>query len=202
MDNEKKKYFLLCFLLLVCCMTGFLKCDDKDEKLIRPAVEVSDNGSVQKDILIKVYVSGAVMRPGVYDIPPNSRAEVAVKAAGGLLPNADPEKFNPAKKLKDGMQINVPVRKREACLKKRGEQAENITAAQMNNNIVSKVRTVNINTASMQELESIPGVGPAMAARIINERNKSPFRAVEELTRVKGIGTVKLEKMRPHITVE
>ena len=141
---------------------------------------------------IKVYVSGAVARPGVYTLPAAARVADAVAAAGGLTESADEARINLAQPLQDGAHVHVPARG-EATPKEgstaRGAAKGGTGEAQF---------PVNVNTASAEDLEAIPGIGPAMAARIIANR---PYGAVDDLLRVKGIGPATLEKIRPYVIV-
>ena len=130
---------------------------------------------------IFVYVAGAVHRPNVYQLPEDSRVYEAIEAAGGLLPDAVPEQLNLAAPLVDGQKIWVP------------DQEDPTQAAPGGNAPLP----FDLNTASIDELQQIPGVGPKLAAAIIEERNRNgPFRGPEDLTRVNGIGSKTAERIR------
>ncbi len=135
---------------------------------------------------LTVYVSGAVARPGVYTLPPGSRVRDAIEAAGGFTEEADPDHVNLAQPLADGEHIRVPTRKSEA--QRGGQRTPTPTVA----------FPVDINTAPAAALEAIPGIGPAIAERIIANR---PYGSVDDLLRVRGIGPATLEKIRPYVTV-
>ena len=138
--------------------------------------------------------------PGIYDIPMGSRAYNAVEAAGGMTNDADADRVNLAKTLKDGDHVNVPFMKQGRAKGSITSKASNpLQAALVTDS--SKNSSVNINTASQSELDSLPGIGPAMAKRIIAEREKAPFTSVDDLLRVKGIGNAKLGKLRSRIRV-
>ncbi len=142
---------------------------------------------------LMVYVSGAVARPDVYALPPGSRAKQAIEAAGGFLPDADEARVNLAQPLHDGQQIYVP---------RVGEAPPPVAASGSVTSGAGQSGLVNINTASQAELESLPGIGPALAQRIIEHRQThGPFAQVEDLKDVQGIGDATLERLRPYITV-
>ena len=142
---------------------------------------------------LRVYVSGAVTKPGVYRLPPDSLVVDAIQRAGGARPDADLIAINLAHPLQDGEQIYVP-RKGEALT------PAPITRSQtgIEASATTEPTPIDINTASQEALESLPGIGPTMARRIIQGR---PYASVEDLLRVKGIGEARLEKLRPYITV-
>lgn len=129
---------------------------------------------------IKVYVTGAVVSPGVYTLPPDSRVEDAVVAAGGFMPDAAKEQVNLASLLWDGAQIHVP-------------HTES-----------TRVRSgrININTASAEELETLPGIGPTTAQKIVEYRlQHGPFRTIQDIQNVPGIGPATFAKIQDYITV-
>ncbi len=141
---------------------------------------------------IEVYITGAVARPGVYSLPPDARVEDAVSAAGGLTGEADAAAINLAQPLRDGDHVHIPAQGEEAVTvsDRVPRAAEEGAEVQF---------PVDVNTAPAEALEAIPGIGPAMAARIIEGR---PYGAVDDLLRVRGIGPTTLEKIRPYVTVE
>lgn len=201
MGNKAKKLLMLCVLLLGCVLTSlWTYASDKDNggDKVNQLIAVSQaEKERQQSRPMKIYVSGAVLMPGIYDVAMGARAYDAVEAAGGMTNEADADRVNLAKKLKDGDHVNVPYVKQA---RKRGNAAtksqKTTNAAVTNNNI-----GVNVNTASLSELESLPGIGPAMAKRIIAEREKAPFASVDDLLRVKGIGKAKLAKLRSRVRV-
>lgn len=145
---------------------------------------------------LTVYVSGAVKQPGVYQLPAGSRVVDAVAAAGGMTDEAVPEAVNQAAPLQDGVQVHVPSREEVSA------GAPVVSQARGPSSTAGAGGLVNINTAGPDELEALPGIGPTLAARIVEDRMANgPFTTVEELTRVKGIGNKLLERLRPYITV-
>lgn len=155
---------------------------------------------------IAVYVSGAVNKPGVVTLPAGSRAVDAVNACGGVLPTADPDKINMAQELKDGEQLRVPERAQVATASgATGAAATGTATAGSASGATSASPAgglVNINTASEQELDTLPGIGPAMAKRIIEYRTtEGGFKKLEDIKNIKGIGDAKYNKLKDKICI-
>ena len=147
---------------------------------------------------IVVYVAGAVNRPGVVQLAEGARAKDAVDACGGFLPTADTNGVNLAQKLKDGMQVTVPEKSPQGT----AVQGAAVQGAQAGAAKPLPDGMVNINTADEKELDKLPGIGPAMAKRIVEYRTENgAFQAPEEIKRVKGIGDAKYEKMKDKIAL-
>ena len=146
---------------------------------------------------LRVYVSGAVQAPGVYRLPPESLVTDAIDAAGGALEDADLVAINLAHPLSDGEQIYVPTRE-ERIGPPPTIRTEPAAISGNNTTRTTPAYPIDLNTATQEELESLPGIGPAMAQRIIEGR---PYSSVDDLLRVKGIGEAKLEKIRSYVTV-
>lgn len=228
--NAKYKKIIFLLLLLAGCAATSLLSSDKEE--LAPAASFSSAGvqsagdkrsGKAQGKTIRVQVSGAVLEPGIYDLPADSRAEAAIAAAGGLTENADTERVNMVRKLRDGMLLKVPALKagggKKPTQRAAGAGASGKKSAAGNAaNAYGKNATdkrgaskasaqgsagrVRINSASASELQSLPGVGPALAQRIIAERSRGRFASAEDLLRVSGIGKAKLEKMRAYVEVD
>jgi competence protein ComEA len=150
--------------------------------------------------LLAVYVSGAVKKPGVYRLPEGSRADDAVRAAGSFTDSADRVRVNLAAKLRDEQQIYVPAvgetNPPVAPLFGGGGDGGGVGAAPAGDG------KVNINTATVAELDPLPRIGPATAQRIIDYRTTNgPFASIEDLQNVKGIGAATFADLQPLITV-
>jgi competence protein ComEA len=140
---------------------------------------------------IFVYISGAVHKPGVFKASGNARVFDIVAMAGGLTDEADRAKTNLAQSIKDGMHIHVvdklPVSNEHSA-----------TTGTTKTKVGNKV---NINHADKSELDTLPGVGPALAERIIEYRQTNgSFTSIDELKNVPGVGSSKFEKMKEKIT--
>jgi competence protein ComEA len=151
---------------------------------------------------ISVHVIGAVPRPGLYEFPENARVQDAIDAAGGLLAEADENALNLAALLEDGQQLDIPYQAGSAPSEfdsGSGDlpSSDNGTAGDEQNN-----ELVNINTATIEELDSLPGIGPTTAQKIIDYRAENgPFSVIEDIMNVSGIGPATFEDIRDLITV-
>ncbi|GIV05508.1 MAG: hypothetical protein KatS3mg016_1083 [Fimbriimonadales bacterium] len=154
---------------------------------------------------LAVHVAGAVKQPGVYHLSPNSRVEDAIRQAGGATANADLDVLNLAETLTDGQKIYVP-RKGEAPPPTVVANAPHSTtqANLRSAKSTSAVRfPLDLNTATAEQLEAIPGIGPVLAQRIVDyRRTNGRFQSVDELLEVQGIGQKRLETMRPYVVVK
>ena len=140
-----------------------------------------------------VHVAGAVQRSGVYRLTVGSRVIDAVEAAGGATDEAELDALNLAEPLVDGRKVWVP---------KQGE-VQPMTAAGILNSAAAGVSggKVNINTADLRELETLPRIGPALAQRIIDYRTANgPFQIIEDIKKVSGIGEKIFEGLKDYIT--
>jgi competence protein ComEA len=136
---------------------------------------------------LRVYVSGAVAHPDVYRLPSGAIVKDALAAAGGTLPGVDLSRINLAQQLFDQQQIHVPMI---------GETP----LPQQPLRFSSEQGCVDVNVATLEELNSLPGIGPAYAQRIIEYRTThGPFQDIEDLAQVKGIGPATLEKIRDRV---
>lgn len=150
---------------------------------------------------IVVHVAGAVKNPGVVRIPRGSRVDDAVRAAGGFSSQADPDSVNLAQLLEDGVQVYVPRRGESVVVEGRVGAVESSPAPARARSEGSTGR-ININTATAEQLESLPGIGPVTARAIVEYRRQNGgFHSVEELLEVRGIGEKRLEQIRPFVTV-
>jgi competence protein ComEA len=163
---------------------------------------------------VVVYVAGEVRRPGVYALPPDARAEAALARAGGAKPDADLVAVNLAAPLADGMEIAVPKigetrgpERRTAGPRKRrahvpgghGRRRRDAPAAAAGD---PSLGSVDLNVAGESDLEALPGIGPALAARIIAYRDENgPFASIDELADVSGITPGLQEAIAPYVVV-
>lgn len=152
---------------------------------------------------VRVYVTGAVQKPlAIYELPYGSRVEAAITAAGGFTEDADRVAVNMAQLLRDGDQVHVPtimtVRVEITATRPPDPTAENTTEAITMPDataIGTASAQVKINSATAAELETLPGVGPVLAADIISYREKNgPFKTMDDLDKVPGIGPATIAK--------
>lgn len=214
MENTHKKIIMLAVLLSGCALTSLWSSfgGSSEEQSFLPQLNSSSRQEQKKEKTIRVYVSGAVLEPGLYDVPAESRAEAAINAAGGMTAAADSTRVNLARKLKDGNQVNVPQLKSSSAKGKStttasgeksvtGKRTKKSSSAAAGQASIQGAR-VRLNSASVSELQSLPGIGPALAQRIVAERSKGRFTSVEDLQRVPGIGRAKLNRLRELVEVD
>lgn len=150
---------------------------------------------------LRVYISGEVRQPDVYILPPGSIIKDAISAAGGATSKANLDVVNQAQELKDQQHIHIPA------------HSDNLPTPPVVEGGVSQIKPVlqttpsptkvNINSASLQALELLPGIGPAIAQRIIDYRSEyGAFATPEDIMRVKGIGQGTFDKLKDMIVVE
>ncbi len=139
---------------------------------------------------IVVQVAGAVTRPSVYALPRGARVQQAIDAAGGPLASADTQRVNLAAPLEDGQKVDIPFLAAAAPAPSAGAGAQSPTTP------------LNLNTATAEELDRLPGIGPVLAKKIVDYRQKSgPFQSVDDLHAVPGIGPKRIEQIRSSVTV-
>ena len=139
---------------------------------------------------IVVDVVGAIRKPGVYDFPQGARVIDAVRAAGGFVSGAEQQAINLARPLVDGEQIVVP---------KKGEAAPPAAGGASAQQPGGKV---NINSATESDFENLPGIGPVLAQKIVDYRTQhGPFRSIQDLMKVTGIGQKKFDSLQAYVTV-
>ena len=149
--------------------------------------------STTQETVIFVDIKGEVKNPGVYQMKVGDRVKDALEAAGGLTEEADSQKVNLAKRLEDQMVIVVP---------KVGEEAEEIPAGETRKE-ATKDGKVNINTATVEELKTLKGVGEKKAEAIIEYRKKNgSFQTKEDLMKVRGIGKKLFESFQERIVTQ
>jgi competence protein ComEA len=146
---------------------------------------------------LRVYVSGAVAHPDVYELPYDSIVKHAIEAAGGSTGEADLDRINLARRVHDEEQIYVP-RKGEESLPVSPPSGPALPSPSSQGG-----GKVNINTATAEELSTLPGIGPTKAQSIIDYRTTNgPFQSIEDINKVRGIGEATFEKLKDKITVQ
>lgn len=192
-EGAKKRVLFIAVLAVIIiggsCYAYWQK-NSVPESIVTPAnVPASTDKSLRQGELT-VYISGAVMQPGVIKVQTGTRIIDVINTAGGLAQGADVGKLNLAQAVKDGMHIQVPGGK---------------LAIQNTPNAVSVQAVsgkVNINTADKKELDSLPGIGPTIAQRIIDYRQANgPFKELDHIKNVSGISDSKYSKLKDKITI-
>ena len=157
--------------------------------------EEQDTGQVS-ETEIYVHVCGSVKKPGVYRLHSGARTQEAVDAAGGFSEKANQTAWNLAEVLQDGMQIYIPSKDEAKEALKEEQSSGKVSSASQRED------TVNINTASKEELVALPGIGESRAAAIIAYREeKGSFTSIEEVKNVAGIGDGIFNRIKDLITV-
>ena len=215
--NNKKKIVITAITLLIigflCYYFFIYKDNDKEEIILSNVSELSNEevSSSNKDIVVDI--KGFVNKPGVYSFSllENARINDLIIKAGGLMKEADTSTINLSKKLEDEMTIIIYSKgevtnyiKTQNELKQKLEMCE----IKLKNNACIKVQDkkesngkININEASLDELMTLNGVGEAKAKAIIEYREKSKFKSIEEIKNVEGIGENLFINIKENITV-
>lgn len=195
-----KRYLLIAGVLLVITLffvsQFFIKeqsiAQPNDMKLATPeeSVEVPEK---PKKVKIFVDIKGAVLHPGLYEVLPETRVANLIKLAGGLTEQADAKKINLAQQLQDEMVVYVPIIGEEPVV----QENETKTAQETDSS------KINLNKATLEELQKIPGVGQKKAEAILQYREeKGAFKKIEEITEISGIGPNTFEKLKEFISVQ
>ena len=187
-DFSRKNFLILGLFLigLILISIGLMQIFGQKQTSIKfeKGAEVAGS-SVSK---IKVDVEGEVINPGVYEFNSDARVQDALILAGGLTPNANRKAINLAAKIADGQKIYIP------------SVGEVVSASLSNPNQGSTLNSgmISVNSASQSELESLPGIGPVTAVKIIDGR---PYSSIEELLERKIVGKATFEKIKDLITL-
>lgn len=189
-----------------------------DNLAVREKETQEERKAVEEEIV--VYVTGAVKQEGVYSLKLTSRISDAIEKAGGLAENADIELINLAYQLEDGMKIRIPFQGEDEkaspenseeneskqskwITKESGTKETSQESEEKQNDTTKKNGKINLNTAGLNELDGLPGIGPAIAQRIIDYRKeKGKFTQIEQIKEVKGIGESKFEKVKDYICIK
>ena len=165
-------------------------------------ISIEENVTEAEEIL--VHVSGCVKEEKIVSLPDGSRVNDAIEAAGGLTKEADLSNINLAYILEDGEKIYIPKKGEEIPENNSSSMLSPSTSVTSSSSSSSKnTSKVNINKATEAELETIPGIGPSTALKIINYRNENgKFKSIEDVKNISGIGDSKYEKMKDYITIK
>ena len=184
-SSLQKRGLAIIAILVVSISTLFVMRGASQEVVAAPAPLEIENIATQT---LMVDVAGAVVNPGVYSLPLNARVVEAIKAAGGLKKGADTSDINQARILKDGEQIYV--------------YPATLSTAGSSQRVVRKNGPIMINRATQKDFESLDGIGPVLASRIVAFRKSNgPFTAIEDLLKVPGIGQSKFAQFKEKLRV-
>lgn len=185
--KDRKNIVKIAVIVLILMISLIVRISSNHENTISiDTSQVEDSEEVSE---LCVDISGEINNPGVYTAQNGTRLYEIIEKAGGLTDNADTNNINQAKYVEDGEKIIIP------SLNNSQINTGNIAS----NNPVSGL--ININTASREELMELPGVGEAIADRIIEYRSTTQFKSIEDIMCVNGIGNATFEKMKSKITV-
>jgi competence protein ComEA len=199
MVEQLRQYrlYILMFALNLAVLIGVIYLLRRPEPRVitvsTPALRVATT-----EALIQVQVRGAISQPGVYKLSPGSRVSDALDAAGGARPDADLDQINLAFRLSEGDDILVPARatviESPAVVTPRSVSPP---AAKTSDSMI------NINTATVERLDTLPRIGPVLAQRIVDYRTQmGPFKRIEDIKNVNGIGDAVFEDIKALITVQ
>lgn len=199
-----EKTIFLGLILIACYFAGGLFGLSKTSEALPPVFEPAQrekplSGFAKSAAFILVHVSGEVKKPGVLRVPQNARVQDALKLAGGASEKADLSALNLAQKLSDGEQVWVRARGEIVALDAAAPSTPAFGGQRSTSAVKRPARPVRINAANLGELQTLPGIGPKTAAAILAQRAKKPFRSLEDLDEVKGLGPKKLEKLKPFL---
>ena len=172
-----------------------------DQEDITMGNAMLENGN---DNVIKIYIhiTGEVKKPGVVQLNLGDRIIDAIEKAGGETKQADLSQVNLAYKVEDGQKIYIPNKNEKISEYIWSGNGDNNGDSNLNNKEQKEENKVNINTASQSELDGLPGIGPALAQRIIDFRKENgEFKSIEDIQNVKGIGNSKFEDIKEDICV-
>ena len=215
----KNKIFGILFILFTVLIIGWALEDEEPEKVEEKPIKIEKKEKTEKKEeieKIKVDIKGEINTPGVYELTKENNVMDAINLAGELTNKSDTSNINLSKKLKDEMVIIVyskqeiiNMKEKEkitcppcnnACIEEKDETSKiNITEKKETNESNEKI---NINTANIEELQTLTGIGETKAQNIIDYRNKNGgFKEIEEIKNVQGIGEAAFEKIKDNITI-
>ncbi|MHA6485861.1 helix-hairpin-helix domain-containing protein [Bacillus cabrialesii] len=199
---QHKKAIILAASAAAFIAVIFVLASGEDKEPVKQAVSTeTENTEVKQEAIkdendtIVIDIKGAVQHPGVYEMRTGDRVSQAIEKAGGTGEQADEMQVNLAELLQDGTVVYIPKKGEETTMQQGSGGAVKSDGG--------KEAPVNINTATLEELQGISGVGPSKAEAIIAYREENGrFQTIEEITKVSGIGEKSLEKIKSSITVK
>ena len=221
LDNKKKTMIsiILIIILIISFIIYLIMNNSEDnalnweEDIIMKNTQNEENrknkigestNEIEEEEIIVVHITGEVKKEGILYLAKGARIADAIKEAGGETDEADLSQVNLAYKLQDGQKIYIPNKNEKVSMYITDNGGNNIIEESNNTQNGEKggSKKVNINTASQSELDSLPGIGPALAQNIIDYREENGgFKSIEELQNVKGIGDAKYDDIKDNVTI-
>lgn len=208
----KLKKFIV-FIGILTLGISFILFKPKEEIIVEANEEIEKTTIPEAKVLEKVEIKGMIKNPGVYEINENDRVIDLIEKAGGLLEDSNTSILNLSKKLKDEMVVIIYSNKEIEELKQDKivikyeevlvpcECPDSINDACIEENKNENTKLVNINTATKEELMTLPSIGESKAENIINYRENFKFETIEQIKEVSGIGESLFEKIKDYITI-
>ena len=207
--NHRLKITIVC-LLVISFFLFLTLSSDKEENVVIEKEDKKEENIITEDEYIYIDIKGQVKNNGVYKVLSGARVIDAINIAGGLLPDADTSLINLSMKLKDEMAIVIFSKKEVENFYQTKEEV-NVKVSECENKCDACIEKIdenkdknllNINEASINDFMSLPGIGEAKAQAIIDRRNSNgPFKSLDELKDVKGIGESIFEKIKEYLTI-
>jgi competence protein ComEA len=189
----RRHALLLAATLLVLLAVAGRTLAGGDDRTAEPAAELVPANPVEGAAVVVVHVAGAVRQPGLYELKEGQRIADAIARAGGATAKADTAAVNLAAPLADGMQVLIPSRVAGAA----GAAAAGSAAGEP----ATTGARVSLSSATVEQLDELPGIGPVTAQKIVDYRAKSGgFRSVDDLDAIPGIGPARVEQLRDLVT--
>ena len=210
--NQKQKIVAIIVIAVVVCVIGYYYINStkdvydsgyevlNNEKEVAEEVKEETNTNVEQKTIL-VHIAGAVKIQGIVEVKENARINDVIEEAGGTTENSDLSKVNLAYKVEDGQKIYIPsITEREENIQVTSNDAgKNVIEGYTYSNSNGKI---NINTATAESLETLPGIGASSAQKIITYRETNgKFKTIEELKNVSGVGSAKYETIKDLICI-
>lgn len=209
LTQTQKRIFIIGIIIAVGIIAFYVYSKDNnyeeistEEIMVKNETQTEETTDTEK---IVVHIMGAVKNEGIVELNEGARVSDAINSAGGLAEDADMSKINLAYVLEDGVKIRIPSindEPTEEYITTDGVEIVGSSSQTTQNGGNSKSGLININTANETELDSLPGIGPSIAAKIINYREENgDFASIEDIKNVNGIGDSKFEELKDLICV-
>ena len=206
--KEKKNYLIIGGILVLIIIYGIYNNYNTNDEVIEEqnilelSVDSEENTEDEEEIIV-VHVTGAINNPGIVRLEEGSRIEDAIEAAGGLTEDSDISDINLAYVLEDGVKIRIPTIDDKLSDKSYIIEGSGENVILEENTEASSDKLVNINKADESELDTLPGIGPSLASKIIQYREENgDFEKIEDIKNVTGIGDTKYSNLKDFIKVK